>query len=529
MGRSYKTAVPEFVDNFIYQPPWELMMATLQKKEDGIKNQLNEMEFLKNLPIDYIDYDKDLALSEKEKISAQVDDIASNFQKDLLNPNNKHEIQKLKRELQKSTTNGTIYNLQKNAETYRKFEAMRNALPDPNDREAYTKMFENYKNSNKELRDKGEFGQVFSPEEMYNSVNDWDNFTKSESFKALEPDMKKSKIDKINGAWVVTQGSETKSLEESKIGQAFQNYMKTQPGIIGRAKSREKYHNEKWLNDKGELDFTQGALSNMLNEGVPSLAYSQTGTSKDLQMNPVWSQQNRQAFEASEAAKSRAFQREQTKSQTVQNLGFDPKIQPEVAKLLGVSSIRQEQLSTFIGPVTKMLGLSNNINGNRQALYKLLGDKNLQKKFTNITKLARRFESEMIADKIASKQVISDLFGGDKTKTDEFFNSINEISKIKGIKHSVPLGNGNTSNTKFNFQDIENGKVKINNELVVPGTVKMDTQSQFIPIGNSNNITQGAIAIPITYSVQTGKSGTEPILETRHDFIYSEANNYVKD
>ena len=82
MGRFYKTAVPEFVDNFIYQPPWELMMATLQKKEDGIKNQLNEMEFLKNLPIDYIDYDKDLALSEKEKISAQVDDIASNFQKD---------------------------------------------------------------------------------------------------------------------------------------------------------------------------------------------------------------------------------------------------------------------------------------------------------------------------------------------------------------------------------------------------------------------------------------------------------------
>ena len=351
MGRFYQTAKPEFVDNFIYQPPWELMMATLQKKEEGIKNQLNEMEFLKSFPIDYIDYDKDLALAEKEKISAQIDNIASNFQKDLLNPNNKYEIQKLKRELQKSATNGTIYNLQKNAESYRKFEAMRNTLSDPNDREKYVKMFENYKNSNKEFRDKGEFGQTFTPEEMYNSVNYWDNFTKSESFKALEPDIKKSKIDKINGAWVVTQGSETKSLEESKIGQAFKNYIQTQPGIKGYAGSREKYFGEKWLDEKGEIDFTKGTLYNMLNEGVPSLSYSQTASSTDRQMNQVWSQLNKQNFEANEAAKNRAFQREQMKAQSSQPL--PPDISKDASylsdKATALIQIRENKLKELAG------------------------------------------------------------------------------------------------------------------------------------------------------------------------------------
>lgn len=507
MGRFYKTAVPEFVDNFIYQPPWELMMATLQKKEDGIKNQLNEMEFLKNLPIDYIDYDKDLALSEKEKISAQVDDIASNFQKDLLNPNNKHEIQKLKRELQKSTTNGTIYNLQKNAEIYRKFEAMRNALPDPNDREAYTKMFENYKNSNKELRDKGEFGQVFNPEEMYNSTNYWDMFTKSESFKALEPDMKKSKIDKINGAWVVTQGSETKSLEESKIGQAFRNFIQTQPSIKGYANSREKYFNEKWLDDKGEINFSQGALSNMLNEGVPSLAYSQTGNSKDLQMNLVWSQLNKQAFEASENAKNRAFQREQIEAQErIPKEDTTPEVGILANKLLSVSQGLQNEQNEILKPLLDKWYITSNgkkRQGSLQEIKNLILKGGKEKYGTMYSKI-KKIEDEYNKNYTASKGVYTKLLG--KTNADQLFNDI-ETKTTKNIPLYFGIGElGDVQSKPLPVERISTiGDTKIVKSSIIKGTAMP------IPLGTRNGVKDDFVRVMVEFEDEKGKVFQRPM------------------
>ena len=38
MGRFYKTAVPEFVENYIYQPPWELAKQAMAVNEQGIQD-----------------------------------------------------------------------------------------------------------------------------------------------------------------------------------------------------------------------------------------------------------------------------------------------------------------------------------------------------------------------------------------------------------------------------------------------------------------------------------------------------------
>ena len=40
MGRFYETAQRNFVDDFIYQPPWEMAMLALTKQNEDIQTEL---------------------------------------------------------------------------------------------------------------------------------------------------------------------------------------------------------------------------------------------------------------------------------------------------------------------------------------------------------------------------------------------------------------------------------------------------------------------------------------------------------
>lgn len=82
MGRFYKTAVPEFVENYMYQPPWELAKQAMAVNEQGIQDSLNAANLLKNVDINYIPEAGQKAIVDRiqKKYTEAADNISKNIQ-----------------------------------------------------------------------------------------------------------------------------------------------------------------------------------------------------------------------------------------------------------------------------------------------------------------------------------------------------------------------------------------------------------------------------------------------------------------
>ena len=62
MGRFYRTAQPEFIDNFIYQPPWELINQVMSTKQQGYENAMQTTELVRNMAdIKHLGFEDDRA------------------------------------------------------------------------------------------------------------------------------------------------------------------------------------------------------------------------------------------------------------------------------------------------------------------------------------------------------------------------------------------------------------------------------------------------------------------------------------
>lgn len=320
MGRFYQTAKRNFVDNFIYQPPWEMAMAALSKKDKDVQDQVDTMEFFRNLPIDYWDYDKDRAGAEQEKWTTQIDDLSKEYQKDILNPENKHKLSKLRRDLQKDMTSGNIYKIQENAKRYREFDTKRKALKNPNDRDAYLKQIENYKTTN----ENGALDNLFEADEMYDTRNLIEEFAGSDFVKNMKPDARKRVFDKSNGRYIIKKSVSQGGIGAEEFQNAFKSWFESDTGNLGYAQDREKYFGQKFLDEEGNYVYDQeGYALNESLKGAGILGYNTSSEDFTKSVDGIYLQSRREAHASREAAKARAFQREQMKAQTQKPLPPD--------------------------------------------------------------------------------------------------------------------------------------------------------------------------------------------------------------
>lgn len=305
MGRFYKTAKRNFVDNFIYQPPWEMAMAALSKKDKDVQNEVDTMEFFRNLPIDYWDYDKDRATAEQEKWTTQVNDLAKEYQKDIFNPEIKHKLHKLKRDLQKDMTSGNIYKLQEQAKRVREFEAKRNALKNAADREAHLKQLENYKNMDKKLHKNGAYDNLFQADEMYDSKNLIDSFAGSDFVKNMKPDDIKQIFDLSNGRYIIKKSVLDGGISARKFQDAYKAWFESDPSNRGYAKEREKYHGEKFFDENGNYVYDKEgyALHDAL-KGVGMLGYKKHHEDFTKSVDGIYLQNRRETFARQQASKT---------------------------------------------------------------------------------------------------------------------------------------------------------------------------------------------------------------------------------
>ena len=289
MGKFFQTQEGRFTD-FAYEPNLNLKLALAEKQVQSAYMKDKLLADTPDINIDHIAYDKDFVADKKDYYENKIQTLTQNIFKDKENKNKYlSEIKEVKREMDKDFTSGEISTIQEQAKTYRTYEEGLGQLTNPVDREAYTKRFQNYINSNKGARDEGKFGESFVPGEMFKTEDYWNDFVASNSFKNLGINANSVITQGVGKKWLVKNENGTSAeLSEDSIRNAYKGYVNSLPNVKGRARAgAELFEEDNWLDAQGELRFdAEGKLGKAFNQGVSSYAYKKTIDSRTLTTNP---------------------------------------------------------------------------------------------------------------------------------------------------------------------------------------------------------------------------------------------------
>lgn len=211
MGRFYQTAKPEFVDDFIYQPPWELMKEALGQEQSDYDVALAKADLFKNIDINYIEdpIEKEKVRQKQEYYASKADELTNS----LYNSGNDWrkmmpQINNLKKELEADYKTGDINNIQKSAAAYKAMDEHLKTIKDPARREAAKKYYldEWRKAPNRSL------DQIFSYEDIYDKQDPTGEFLNE--LKLSKPDIWAKATASTNGKYIDTKSMSTEQLKD---------------------------------------------------------------------------------------------------------------------------------------------------------------------------------------------------------------------------------------------------------------------------------------------------------------------------
>lgn len=151
MGRFYSTADPTYVDDFIYQPPWEMMDKVLAKKQQGYDNAIQSTAIVEDmLDIKHLDYDSDASKEIAAGYQAQIDDLTRSLEE---NPDQYSKIMpkimKLAKDISRDRKEGNISYIEGRAAGFQKLQEDNAALK-ADEPETYAQYLNHYYNETKE-------------------------------------------------------------------------------------------------------------------------------------------------------------------------------------------------------------------------------------------------------------------------------------------------------------------------------------------------------------------------------------------
>ena len=109
MGRFFETAPTQFVEDFIYQPPWEIIQQNNLLKAQDYATKQQTLNLLNNVPVDtWIEADGELARSKQEEYKNQTDSIATSLRKDSNNREALLQLDDISKKLYNDYTYGDL-------------------------------------------------------------------------------------------------------------------------------------------------------------------------------------------------------------------------------------------------------------------------------------------------------------------------------------------------------------------------------------------------------------------------------------
>ena len=125
MARFFQTAPTQFVEDFIYQPPWELIQKVTAQKQAQYDNLMAQAKLFENLPIQHLQGEDDVYnVKELQRYYGEkVNQITDAIKKDPTSlgkylPN----IEALSKELEADFTTGNISKIQGSYNAYQQWQ-----------------------------------------------------------------------------------------------------------------------------------------------------------------------------------------------------------------------------------------------------------------------------------------------------------------------------------------------------------------------------------------------------------------------
>ena len=431
MGRFFETAPTQFVEDFIYQPPWEIIQQNNMLKAQNYATKQQTFNLLNNLPVDFWDKpDSELAKAKQEEYRNLTEPLIKTLQKD---PNNKQaemQLHDITNKVYQDYTYGDLAKLRKNKEQYDKFMEYAEKLPS-GDKEVFLRQMDNYLKPNQDGSMNNALTKQFDFMEHQNMIKGEDYF-KTDRFKTLEADIDSNAGVNIGGQWITKTSSNIEELKQAKIAEDMKAWVQEQ--------NLDKNNWDKYwtqvggiqnLYDKeGKLGSEKGTyLGDMIEAGSKTHAYKKSKSDKDVDINQVAENARNRAFQASEAEKD--FQRQkklqQMQQEVPQEVALLPEAQKKVSTIILEGSAIRQGINNDLETMGKKYGLKINIHSIPQLL----------KWATNNNKIAFKNSLLEYQDRIQKtyKASLDPLYsmGYSKEYVDKYYTNLQKNIKTKGL------------------------------------------------------------------------------------------------
>ena len=298
---------PEYVSDFLYQPPWELIEKVAQKKQEDFSATMKSMDMLEgSLSVGYIP--DPVEKSRLETIQKYYQDKIDSFNDNLLsNPNDYKkylpDMIRLGKDINQDLKTGELSNIQGSYNAYQSWlqsESVKKAqTEDPGLFEtAKNKFLNNWRANSNRSQD-----ALFTGQQLYSGKDFTSDLEKI--IKELQPDLQKEGLVDTSGNWVTTTTEEHKKITVDRINSLIMGKMMSDPSLKDYIMQRHSlgyngYLDEQGnfispLNEKGEPN-PYSALSSAFQFGQ-AFAYNENTVDQKVDANKFVVQANDQAHD----------------------------------------------------------------------------------------------------------------------------------------------------------------------------------------------------------------------------------------
>ena len=291
MARYYQTADPQLIDNFIYTPPYELMLQVANQKQAQYDQAIASAKLLGDVKIDYLNGEYDAAnVQEKQRYyNDRANSIIEGIRKDPLNVNGYiGEIDNLQKEIKTDFTSGEISKFVGSKAAFTKWEEENKKMM-----EEEPARYQAIKNGLLTSWGGNSLKNQWKGEAVTKDV-DWQKVYDSAS--KIIADEYETESSGVNGAYIYKNKQSGKQV----------SYKDIMDNILGRTLTPENkaalaqsqiFGIANYFKDDGSIDIDYDEKGNVISSSsgwVPSrlvassAAFKESKQSNDIQTNSVW-------------------------------------------------------------------------------------------------------------------------------------------------------------------------------------------------------------------------------------------------
>lgn len=501
MGRFFETAPTQFVEDFIYQPPWEILQQNNMLKAQNYATQQQTINLLNNLPIDsWNKPDSELAKAKQEEYRNLIEPVIKALQKDSNNKQAEMQLYDITNKLYQDYTYGDLAKLRTNKEQHDKFMEYADKLA-PGDKEVFLRQMDNYLKPNQDGSMNNALTKQFDFMEHQNMIKGEDYF-KTDRFKTLEADIDSNAGVNIGGQWITKTSSNIEELKQAKIAEDMKAWVQEQ--------NLDKNNWDKYwtqvggiqnLYDKeGKIGFEKGTyFGDMIESGSKTHAYKKSKSDKDVDENPSYARNHAASLQEAAAVRQHKRDLDVAKASAI-TPSNDPSVPVYTDKLFSGHGDIETFINNTFGNSAKKLGITP-----RQYMSRIRMNPD---KFKGTWSMQKLEEIDKIASnlRIANKDDFEKKFPGRGQEIQQLF--INN-AKLGNQQYLIPSNNSTHESYKRSFNDLRNGKITINGIKPKKGTAQIiSSEIMIIPASTFEGST---IVYPVEFQDTKGEVHTEYI------------------